>query len=207
VKLPSYKQLNLFLPYVVTPSSAKCTLTHPEGSVRTVIFCVSIDVDRTPVDSCTLPDAGSKPWLLAHALNGEVDPYTIGNNPRVSHDESNTSTADGIDNDLLPEDRFHIKLPKGVDQYTGVRLDDKDDDGAGGDAVGSTQKNTSKNNIGNQLNQNKKKGIQQSAPEEDELLPEDIFHKRDAASSVIIHQREQAIKDKWSKHEKYGVFI
>lgn len=31
---------------------------------------------------------------------------------------------------------------------------------------------------------------------------EDIFHKKDATSSYIIQQREQAIKDKWAKHEK-----
>ena len=190
IKLPSYKLLNLFLPYVVRPPSAKCTLAHPEGSVRAVTFKVSIDVDRTPVDICTLPDAGSKPWLLAHALHGEHDPYGVGKDssapPEGSEDGSsrNIGTAEDLD-DHLPEDRFHIKLPKGVDQYTGVRL------GGDGDAEGGKKKQVQ--NLNDVL----------KSKEEDELLPEDMFHKRDAASSVIIHQREQAIKDKWAKHEKY----
>lgn len=33
-------------------------------------------------------------------------------------------------------------------------------------------------------------------------LPEDAFHKKDAMSSYIIGQREEAVKDKWAKHEK-----
>lgn len=37
----------------------------------------------------------------------------------------------------------------------------------------------------------------------DDELPEDRFHKLDAHSSYLINQREQAIKDKWNKHEKY----
>jgi hypothetical protein len=33
-------------------------------------------------------------------------------------------------------------------------------------------------------------------------LPEDRFHKKDAASTFLINQREQAVKDKWEKHER-----
>lgn len=36
----------------------------------------------------------------------------------------------------------------------------------------------------------------------DDVFAEDSFHKKDAASSYLISQREQAIKDKWAKHEK-----
>ena len=34
------------------------------------------------------------------------------------------------------------------------------------------------------------------------LLPEERFHKKDAHSSFLINQREQAVKDKWDKHAK-----
>lgn len=38
--------------------------------------------------------------------------------------------------------------------------------------------------------------------EEDEVLPEDRFHQKDASSAYLINQREQAKKDKWDKYEK-----
>ena len=41
-----------------------------------------------------------------------------------------------------------------------------------------------------------------SVDDEQELLPEDRFHQKDATSSYLINQREQAKKDKWDKHEK-----
>ena len=33
-------------------------------------------------------------------------------------------------------------------------------------------------------------------------LPEDRFHKKDAGSSYLLSQREQAKKDKWEKYER-----
>lgn len=38
--------------------------------------------------------------------------------------------------------------------------------------------------------------------EEDDTLPEDRWHKKDAQSLFHINQREDAIKEKWEKHEK-----
>lgn len=38
--------------------------------------------------------------------------------------------------------------------------------------------------------------------EDEQELPEDRFHQKDATSSYLISQREQAKKDKWDKHEK-----
>lgn len=37
---------------------------------------------------------------------------------------------------------------------------------------------------------------------DDDVLPEDRFHTKDPGSSWIIQQRDQAVKDKWAKHEK-----
>ena len=44
--------------------------------------------------------------------------------------------------------------------------------------------------------------IREDEVEIEEELPEDRFHKKDAGSSYLISQREQAVKDKWTKHEK-----
>lgn len=38
--------------------------------------------------------------------------------------------------------------------------------------------------------------------EEVEVFPEDRFHQKDASSTYLINQREQAKKDKWEKYEK-----
>jgi hypothetical protein len=40
--------------------------------------------------------------------------------------------------------------------------------------------------------------------EEETEFAEDRFHRKDASSSYLINQREQARKDKWDKHEKYA---
>eukprot|EP01039_Chlorochromonas_danica_P010182 gene10182-11266_t len=74
---------------------------------------------------------------------------------------------------VLPESRFHLSLPDDVDPYTGVKIDN---------FVGESS-------------------TREVEGEEDEL-PEDRFHQKDAASSFLINQREQARKDKWAKHER-----
>lgn len=38
--------------------------------------------------------------------------------------------------------------------------------------------------------------------DEEEVLAEDRFHSKDASSSYLISQREQAKKDKWDKYNK-----
>jgi hypothetical protein len=38
--------------------------------------------------------------------------------------------------------------------------------------------------------------------DDDAELPEDKFHRKDAASQFIINQRDQAIKDKAAKYDK-----
>jgi hypothetical protein len=132
-----------------------------------VEICLHAAIDRSPWEN--VADAGSKPWLIAQALSERADRTDcLGvydfekSTPCLSSDSDDLHTDNTISNDEgFDEDRFHIKLPSNVDQYTGVKLD-----------------------------------------EEEEELPEDRFHKKDAASSYIISQREQAVKDKWAKHEK-----
>ena len=43
--------------------------------------------------------------------------------------------------------------------------------------------------------------------QEEVELPEDRFHRKDASSSYLIQQREQAKKDKWTNFEKYLTYI
>lgn len=129
-------------------------------------------IDRSPWGNGA--DAGSKPWLIAQALSERAEStdclgvYDFEKSATCLDPNSNVLHADNImsnNDDTFAEDRFHIKLPSNVDQYTGVKLH-----------------------------------------EEEEELPEDRFHKKDAASSYLINQREQAVKDKWAKHEK-SVYI
>ena len=88
-------------------------------------------------------------------------------------------TADG-EEEVLPEDRFHIKMPPNVNKYTGLPEPTDDSEIPDGPLKTHTQR------------------IRDEATD----LPEDRFHKKDAQSSFIINQREQAVKDKWKKYEE-----
>ena len=68
-----------------------------------------------------LHDPGSIQWMLQDALRGDDTPLNL---KSISSSVNRVSSSDS---DLLPEDKFHIKLPAGVDQYTGQKLDDGDD--------------------------------------------------------------------------------
>jgi hypothetical protein len=83
-----------------------------------------------------------------------------------------TSSTDIDDGHCFKEDKFHISLPDNVDKYSGVPLD----------ASVQEDSNTSNN--------------------DNEELPEDSFHRKDASSSYIIQQRQQGIKDKADKYER-----
>lgn len=163
--LPDHKPLILALPAAIIPSDVTCALTRPEGSTRRVSLTLTLPLLLNA--PANVVDAGSKQWLVSQAMRGRDDgnPYL----PEEEDDEgkenkkSDDANKDGaVEEDALPEDRFHLKLPKDVDQYTGVK--------------------------------------NEGAAEEEDLLPEDRFHKADAQSSFHINQRDQSIKDKWSKH-------
>ena len=188
----------------------------PEGFIHRVEYCFSVlldsyhhlvnkeNNDNNNNNTESLIDAGSKPWLLQKALsvdNEQFDGiqsnndsnlyssqaaiyYGIKKKKRGVNDNDYDDDTDKLllekndkllvvdeDNDYLPEDKFHIKLPSNVDKYTGVPLD----------------------SIDNTENQNEIENME---------LPEDRFHKKDASSQFLISQREQAVKDKWTKHAK-----
>ena len=50
-------------------------------------------------------------------------------------------------------------------------------------------------------------GLPRGEGMDDEEFPEDSFHRKDASSSYLISQREQGVKDKWAKHEKYVIHL
>ena len=124
---------------------------------------------------------GSKAWLVSQAFNGpengngnNLDGGTGVNERCIEYDgksELRVGNDRLVNSNDYPEDKFHIKLPPNVNQYTGLRMDEEN---------------------GNE-----------SKIEDIDFYPEDSFHKRDASSSYIISQREEKIKGKWAKHEKY----
>jgi hypothetical protein len=176
----------MHLPCAVSPASVISRVERVQGYASKMTLHVVLPVDRTDWSSGS--DAGSKPWLVAQALHEgdgaqgqDMNPYAPIKSSSSSSNKTNDTkvqrkgNAAGSDDDddddddaELPEDKFHLSLPAGVDKYTGVKLDD--DGGGNGD--------------------------------DDIELPEDRFHRQDASSSYLINQREQAIKDKWAKHEK-----
>lgn len=118
--------------------------------------------------------------------------------PQQHHDYSSTlqgapanssREAATSGNPEFAEDKFHLNLPDDVDQYTGMKLGDDDDelpydlDGRGGrvdvDAITAAGGDVDADDF-----------------------PEDRFHRNDASSQFLINQREQAKKDKWAKHEQ-----
>ena len=157
----------LHLPCAIQPTRTSSQLRRPEGFVNQIEFCLRSDIDRVPFGGGY--DVGSKPWLVAKALSesesNDCDSiYGIHIHSSLKTKINNDNISDYSE---YPEDKFHIKLPSNVDQYTGVVIED------------------------NEI-------------EMQEELPEDRFHKKDAASLYLIQQREQAVKDKWTKHEKYA---
>jgi hypothetical protein len=97
----------------------------------------------------------------------------------LSNQQSATAAptdANGTDDDeLLPEDKFHLKLPPNVNKYTGLKEENAPDHTPGEPlpvlptSISST---------------------------EDEVLPEDKFHQHDIVSQHMIDSREQQRQEK-----------
>lgn len=146
IKAPGFKMVSLYFPCAVDAPTATSTIRRPEGYVQRLEYCLYVEVDRNHWDAQV--DAGSKPWLVAQALSSDdgtsggtagEDDVSIYGGAKVravrSDDEGCDEFRRGLDGDGkvreeddLPEDRFHINLPKSVDQYTGVQLDSANDE-------------------------------------------------------------------------------
>lgn len=171
IKFPQYKKFVGYFPVCIQPNHSFYRLSLVEGYVGKKRVEIILPLDLFPWDE--QPDAGSKPWLLAQALNYDDNTTTHDTtdaNPYGSMRHVKSSLVMGVDEDsqAYPEDKFHLNLPADVDPYTGVKYD----------------------------------GLSTGENLDEMELPEDRFHKKDAASSYIINQREQTKKEKWEKYEK-----
>mmetsp|Transcript_24890 Transcript_24890/g.41478 ORF Transcript_24890/g.41478 Transcript_24890/m.41478 type:complete len:714 (-) Transcript_24890:90-2231(-) len=223
IKLPGYKKVICHLACAIQPACSYYTLQRPyEGCVSKVALELLLRIDARSWDEHA--DAGSKPWLMAQALSTTADEATtaavaganagghadkgVSYNPYLDEYSNSmmmhgvnlrkqNTAGDGGSGSLsveesgggFAEDRFHLKLPDNVDQYTGLPFDEAV--GVGG--TSSTQQ------------QDRKASEAEAATREtveEQELPEDRFHARDAGSAYHIQQREQSRKDKWDKHEK-----
>ena len=190
IKAVGYKTLLVYLPCAVLPSKTFSTLNRPDGFVNRVDYVITSEIDRIPWGE--MCDVGSKPWSVSQAFNGPENENKNENENengikhKINNKNDNRKYLSGMGNDYCdkdnyyPEDKFHIKLPSNVNQYTGLKMDED-------------IKNENENGNENE-NENENKT--------EDFYPEDSFHKRDASSSYIISQREERIKDKWAKHEK-----
>lgn len=176
IKVPGFRLLSLYLPCAVLPARTSSQLRRPEGFVNEIEFCLKSDIDRIPFG--LKYDVGSKPWLVARALS-EVDcndcKSIYGDHNSLLNTDENPSTID--------DNTFNV-IRKDGNQYPEDRFHIKLPSNV--DQYTGVVVEDSENEIDNEI----------------EELPEDRFHKKDAASSYLISQREQAVKDKWSKHEK-----
>jgi hypothetical protein len=121
VSIKGYKTVSLPLPTAVLPpssvsqSSAARTFSviRPmEGYTRLVQLRIGMAIDTAEWSAG--PDPGSKPWLVAEALGGgEAREFS----------KKAAAVDEKVDENSLPEDKFHINLPDGVDKYTGRQLD------------------------------------------------------------------------------------
>ena len=124
VSVQGYKSISLPLPTAVLPPSAASissrgartfsVLRPVEGYTRLVQLRIGMALDTA--DWTAGPDPGSRPWLVAEALGGGVAREQGSKKPVPAGDENQ-------DSNQLPEDKFHINLPAGVDKYTGQQLD------------------------------------------------------------------------------------
>lgn len=108
----------VYLPAAIKPATALYRLLPVPGHVQKKLLEVTLDLDLDPWESGTMGDPGSVAWLHAAAL-GDGNPYLSTGAEGVRPIDA-TQTAE----DVYAEDKFHIKLPEGVDPYTGVKIEE-----------------------------------------------------------------------------------
>ena len=129
IKLPKYKPLVIYFPCTIDAVGLQCSLQRREGFTGLVDLCIVFPIDRIAWESTN--DAGSKPWLVDRALTEvsgpDYNPYEpISDFENKAKGAEQSTVSD--DSNILPEDRFHLRMPSNVDQYTGVARDDDDDE-------------------------------------------------------------------------------
>ena len=181
-KIPFFRTKTIYFPCAINVSKVSCKLKEIEGSVGKFQFSLRAKVERGDWDVDA--DPGSKNWLVRAAMRNDVNDS---NNPYIDirsasiecYPRNTKNDSDIIDDEELPEYRFQLNMPQNINKYSG--LQDGEDNYIPDGPLKS-----------------------QKLKERDDSIEfaEDKFHRRDANSQYIIYQREQAIKDKWIKHEK-----
>ncbi|CAM9412778.1 unnamed protein product [Ectocarpus sp. 12 AP-2014] len=181
LKAPGHLPLQVRLPYAALPATASAKTNSHEGTLA-----VSIHVDKS--DPTKRADVGSKPWLLSSALEGGGERKTGrasgGGGATASSSARGVKGSEGGDY-ALPEDRFHLRLPPGVNQYTGAAEGDDADNNHDLLPEGVDRNQREEEPIG-----------------EGESLPEERFHRADIVSQHMIDTREQQRKEKIDRAEK-----
>jgi hypothetical protein len=190
IKLPGYKKWVGYYPLAIQPAYSYYFVIEMEGFVSQKKLIIFSFIDKT--DFASECDPGSKPWLVSQALSDENDDVHNNSSSRglsnpyrrsSSSRKENFGNVEGeTSSSSFPEDKFHIPLPDDVDPYTGMQYD----------YPVPTSSSSSKPAAATAT----KEEI------EEQELPEDRFHRKDAGSQFILQQREQTKKDKWEKYEK-----
>ncbi|KAG5191624.1 pre-RNA processing PIH1/Nop17-domain-containing protein [Tribonema minus] len=174
LEVPGHDSLSVLLPYAVRADSADARV---DPHLRTLT--VRITVDATPPE--LRPDPGSRPWLLAEALRRGDDGGDQQQAKQSTVASHRSSSPDGAtDPDDLPEDRFHLRLPKGVNKYSGELEGDTGEGAAPGEAPLPPDGDDSGN----------------------DALPEDKFHKQDIVSQHYIESRDQQRREKIDRADR-----
>lgn len=116
VKIPGHKLSSFYLPCAVHPASARCSISRREGYTKLIQLRICLPLDKTPWGS--KEDAGSKQWLVTHALRGGGAEDTYNPYDETTPEAIQPSVPASFDEEL-PEDKFHLKFPPNVDPYTG----------------------------------------------------------------------------------------
>ena len=124
VEPPGFIKTTVVLPYPVLWKKAKAEYDKGGEVLR-----VRVEVMRCDMD--TEADVGSRAWGLAQALGGG----TGEGEGRAAKKESVVAGGGGgrgagDDDGSMPEDKFHLNMPKGYNQYSGeFQEEDREDDG------------------------------------------------------------------------------
>ncbi|GMH92311.1 hypothetical protein TrVE_jg7556 [Triparma verrucosa] len=121
ITAPGFIKTTAILPYPCVWK--KATATYDAGAQ---MLTVRVPVMKASVDSD--PDVGSRAWGLAQALGGNDDEGMPVE--RRSGDRGGDGTGKNDKSSGLKEDKFHLKVPKGYNQYSGEYQDgDREDEG------------------------------------------------------------------------------
>ena len=180
IKIPSYRLKTIFFPCAVDVGTVSCELREVKGPSRMYEFIFHGEIEKE--DWAVDADPGSKNWLMRTAIRDDLSDFNkFYPTKEFSSDEYPEKMLIGDDkiyDKELSADRFELSIQEVVKKDSG--LPDSFHDSI----------------INGSLQTQKPKEYDRTEFAEDE------FHRRDANSQYIISQREQAVKDKWVKHEK-----